>query len=177
MVSTIAVEIVRVDKDTLKLLKYPLHVWPGTHEAMLKQVERGCAVGDFAIVRDGMYRWIRGGFRKATDNDMGARRREAGYRVTFGGLNTSDVDKTCPNCGKEKLVRHNKAGRGQYNNYPNLLVCQSCWLDECSIEIGEWGLISSGVWSLLVCLEANGLGGIHLGTGQHVRDLDEHTLT
>jgi hypothetical protein len=45
MVSTIAVEIVRVDKDTLKLLKYPLHVWPGTHEAMLKQVERGYAVG------------------------------------------------------------------------------------------------------------------------------------
>jgi hypothetical protein len=28
MVSTIAVEIVRVDKDTLKLLKYPLHVRP-----------------------------------------------------------------------------------------------------------------------------------------------------
>jgi len=45
MVSTIAVEIVRVDKDTLKLLKYPLHVWPGTHEAMLKQVERGYAMG------------------------------------------------------------------------------------------------------------------------------------
>jgi hypothetical protein len=39
MVSTIAVEIVRVYKDTLKLLKYSLHVWPGTHEAMLKQVE------------------------------------------------------------------------------------------------------------------------------------------
>jgi len=46
MVSTIAVEIVRVDKDTLKLLKYSLHVWPGTHEAMLKQVERGYAVGE-----------------------------------------------------------------------------------------------------------------------------------
>ena len=45
MVSTIVVEIVRVDKDTLKLLKYSLHVWPGTHEAMLKQVERGYAVG------------------------------------------------------------------------------------------------------------------------------------
>ena len=44
-VSTIAVEIVRVDKDTLKLLKYPLHVWPGAHEAMLKQVERGYAMG------------------------------------------------------------------------------------------------------------------------------------
>jgi len=41
MVSTIAVEVVRVDKDTLKLLKYSLHVWLGTHEAMLKQVERG----------------------------------------------------------------------------------------------------------------------------------------
>ena len=39
MVSTIAVEVVRVDKDTLKLLKYLLHVWPGTDEAMLKQVE------------------------------------------------------------------------------------------------------------------------------------------
>ena len=45
MVSAIVVEVVRVDKDTLKLLKYPLHVWPGTHEAMLKQVERGYAVG------------------------------------------------------------------------------------------------------------------------------------
>jgi hypothetical protein len=29
MASTIAVEIVRVDKDTLKLLKYSLHVWLG----------------------------------------------------------------------------------------------------------------------------------------------------
>lgn len=53
MASTIAVKIVRVDKDTLRLLKYSLHIWPGTHEVMLKQVERGCAVGDFAIVRDG----------------------------------------------------------------------------------------------------------------------------
>jgi hypothetical protein len=41
MASTITVKIVRVDNDTLKLLKYSLHVWPGTHEAMLKQVERG----------------------------------------------------------------------------------------------------------------------------------------
>jgi len=49
MVSTIAVEIVRVDKDTLKLLKYPLRVWPGTHEAMLKQVERGLRRGGEVI--------------------------------------------------------------------------------------------------------------------------------
>ena len=28
---TFTVWIVRVDRDTLKLLKYSLHVWPGTH--------------------------------------------------------------------------------------------------------------------------------------------------
>jgi hypothetical protein len=55
MVSTIAVEIVRVDKDTLKLLKYPLHVWPETHEAMLKQVEGAAPWGrghlyDYSLV-------------------------------------------------------------------------------------------------------------------------------
>jgi hypothetical protein len=50
MVSTIAVEVVRVDKDTLKLLKYPLNVWPGTHEAMLKQVSRIIFGGDILRV-------------------------------------------------------------------------------------------------------------------------------
>ena len=47
MVSTVAVEIVRVDKDMLKLLKYSLHVWPGTYEAMLKQVEGATPWGRF----------------------------------------------------------------------------------------------------------------------------------
>jgi len=52
MVSTIAVEVVRLDKDTLKLLKYPLHVWLGIHEVMLKQIERGYVVGvrDYYLV-------------------------------------------------------------------------------------------------------------------------------
>ena len=56
MVSTIAVEIVRVDKDTLKLLKYPLHVWPGTHEARAEGMDvfrRPIIVPDSRLVRTG----------------------------------------------------------------------------------------------------------------------------
>lgn len=33
----------------------------------------------------------------------------------------------CPSCNTE-LVKHSSAGRGQYRDRPNLLVCPSCWL-------------------------------------------------
>jgi len=33
---------------------------------------------------------------------------------------------TCPNC-ESRLVKHRRAGRGQYKAYPNLRVCETCW--------------------------------------------------
>jgi hypothetical protein len=33
----------------------------------------------------------------------------------------------CPYCIKGKLVKHRNAGKGQYKDYPSLLVCPLCW--------------------------------------------------
>jgi hypothetical protein len=33
----------------------------------------------------------------------------------------------CPYCIKGKLVKHRNAGKGQYKDYPSLLVCSLCW--------------------------------------------------
>ena len=71
---TIRVDVVKVDKDNLKHLKFPLFV-PKVSEhmtdrqilAQLKSVN----VGDFVILPSGAtYRRIRGGFRKANDQDL-----------------------------------------------------------------------------------------------------------
>ena len=32
----------------------------------------------------------------------------------------------CLNCGNS-LVKHAGAGRGQYKDYPDLLICEQCW--------------------------------------------------
>ena len=36
-------------------------------------------------------------------------------------------DKPCPNCEVGTLVPHRSAGKGQYKEYPNLLICEKCW--------------------------------------------------
>ena len=33
----------------------------------------------------------------------------------------------CPNCEQAELVPHRNAGKGQYKDYPDLLVCPFCW--------------------------------------------------
>ena len=41
--------------------------------------------------------------------------------------NILHLDDECPNCSAGKLVKHRDAGRGQYRDYPKLLVCPACW--------------------------------------------------
>lgn len=33
----------------------------------------------------------------------------------------------CPNCGEKRLVPHRNAGKRQWKEYPDLLVCEVCW--------------------------------------------------
>lgn len=69
---TVRVEVVKVDKETLRHFKFPLFV-PGnaSEEEMLKAAKRGCNVGDFLILPNRKtFRRIRGGFREATEEDM-----------------------------------------------------------------------------------------------------------
>jgi len=64
------VEIVKVDRKTMKSVSYGIPVMPGPRDVVMRRVERACNVGDFAIVRGEAYRRVRGGFRKATNEDM-----------------------------------------------------------------------------------------------------------
>ena len=36
-------------------------------------------------------------------------------------------DRPCPNCGTGHLVPHRNAGKRQYREYRNLLICENCW--------------------------------------------------
>jgi hypothetical protein len=69
--ATGVVEVVKVDKDTLKYVRCPLPVPAGIGEdEMLKVVRRGTNVGDFVILPSGkVLRRIRGGFKEASDED------------------------------------------------------------------------------------------------------------
>lgn len=63
-------EVIKVDRLTLKHLKFPLLLPRGSEEEMLRAARKGCNVGDFLVLGDRTYRRIRGGFRPATDDDM-----------------------------------------------------------------------------------------------------------
>jgi len=70
----VKVEVVKVDRDKLKQLKFPLFVPktsdPMTDKEILEQV-KAVNVGDFVILPGGAtYRRVRGGFRKVTDEDL-----------------------------------------------------------------------------------------------------------
>jgi len=64
------VEVIKVDKITLKHLKFPLLLPRGSEEEMLRAARKGCNVGDFLLLRERAYRRVRGGFRLATNDDM-----------------------------------------------------------------------------------------------------------
>ena len=63
-------EVIKVDKVTLKHLKFPLILPRSSEEETLRAARNGCNVGDFLQVSGKTYRRIRGGFRLATDEDM-----------------------------------------------------------------------------------------------------------
>ena len=70
----IKVEVIKVDSENLKYVKFPLFIPKAsenmTDEEMLKYVKT-VNVGDFVILPDqSIYRRIRGGWRKATDDDL-----------------------------------------------------------------------------------------------------------
>ncbi len=62
-------EVIKVDKNTLKHLKFPLLLPRGSEEETLRAARKGCNVGDFLIIDDKTYRRVHGGFRVATDDD------------------------------------------------------------------------------------------------------------
>ena len=63
-------EVIKVDKLTLKHLKFPLLLPRGSEEEMLRAARKGCNVGDFLLMQGRTYRRVLGGFRLATDEDM-----------------------------------------------------------------------------------------------------------
>jgi hypothetical protein len=64
-------EVVKVDRETLKHVRYPIFLPAGSsEERVLRSAMRACNVGDFLILNGKTYRRVRGGFRKATDEDM-----------------------------------------------------------------------------------------------------------
>jgi len=63
-------EVIKVDKYTLKHLKFPLLLPRGSEEEMLRAAGKGCNVGDFLLMQGRTYRRVRGGFRLATNDDM-----------------------------------------------------------------------------------------------------------
>lgn len=91
---SVKIEVIRVDKDTLKHFKYPLFVpypvsvkfnssWTDNDmdDQILESLKKGCNVGDFIIFpatiwktdqmkKKKVFRRIRGGFREANDEDM-----------------------------------------------------------------------------------------------------------
>jgi hypothetical protein len=63
-------EVIKVDRLTLKHLKFPLLLPRGSEEEMLGAARKGCNVGDFLLMQGRTYRRVRGGFRLATNDDM-----------------------------------------------------------------------------------------------------------
>jgi len=63
-------EVIKVDKLTLKHLKFPLLLPRGSEEEMLGAARKGCNVGDFLLMQGRTYRRVRGGFRLATSDDI-----------------------------------------------------------------------------------------------------------
>jgi hypothetical protein len=64
-------EVIKVDRLTLKHLKFPLLLPRGSEEETLRAARKGCNVGDFLLMSEGKtYRRVRGGFRLATNDDM-----------------------------------------------------------------------------------------------------------
>ena len=70
----IMVEVIKVDPDTNKSASFNVRVPKGTIEKMLEQLKPALNVGDFAIFEwvpeNLVYIRVRGGFRKATDEEM-----------------------------------------------------------------------------------------------------------
>jgi len=69
-VHVVKVLVVKVDRETLRSVSYPLFVIKSPDESILKQIAKGTNVGDFVIIGDKTYRRVRGGFREADDSDM-----------------------------------------------------------------------------------------------------------
>lgn len=66
----IPVEIITVDKETLKTYSFSIRV-PPPHFDILDYIKRWARVGEFIRFPDGkVFRRIRGGFRFATDADL-----------------------------------------------------------------------------------------------------------
>ena len=63
-------EVIKVDKYTLKHLKFSLLLPRSSEEEMLRAAGRGCNVGDFLLMSGRTYRRVKGGFRLATNDDM-----------------------------------------------------------------------------------------------------------
>jgi len=63
-------EVIKVDRFTLKHLKFPLLLPRGSEEETLRAARKGCNVGDFLLMSGRAYRRVRGGFRLATSDDM-----------------------------------------------------------------------------------------------------------
>jgi hypothetical protein len=72
LVRTVRVDVVKVDRETLRHFKFPLFVpEKASEEEMLKAAKGGCNVGDFLVLPSRKtFRRIRGGFRVATEEDM-----------------------------------------------------------------------------------------------------------
>jgi hypothetical protein len=63
-------EVIKVDRLTLKHLKFPLLLPRGSEEETLRAARKGCNVGDFLLMQGRTYRRVLGGFRLATNDDM-----------------------------------------------------------------------------------------------------------
>lgn len=68
----IVIEVIKVDKETLKQHKFILGVPRASEEMSDEEILRFVTVnvGDFARLPKAIYRRIRGGWRKATDDDL-----------------------------------------------------------------------------------------------------------
>lgn len=73
MVEMVEVEVIKVDRKTLNSFRFPLSI-PKKSENMndeeILEHFMWANVGDFVKIEDRIYRRVRGGFRKATDEDM-----------------------------------------------------------------------------------------------------------
>jgi len=71
-------------------------------------------------------------------------------RITGLALPRHDVVKLvlekqprCLNCKEDYLVPHNSAGKRQYKDYPNLLICPKCWHKYHPNENGKLVLVTN----------------------------------
>ncbi len=67
----VKVTVTKVDRQTLRSVRYPLFVPEGSEQEMLKALMKGLNVGDFVALPNGkVFRRLRGGFREATAEDL-----------------------------------------------------------------------------------------------------------